>query len=476
MLDSKNQTHMKVLKNIFAILFIIGMSSCGEDFLDIDPQDALPPDNLQTVDDLATLLQGAYDQLQDTDWYGRYFVLAPDIMSDDVKQNSQANRGKDWAEYNGSVNDIHAIPENTWTEIYEGINRTNTIINAEIDVPPAVQDDYNQIVGEAHALRALAHFDLVRFYAQHYGFTADNSHPGVPVVTTFDQTALPGRNTVAQVYDAVISDLNQAITLMNSDEGRGRFSQEAAQALLARVSLYQSDWAKAEAEATKVIDSGIASLTPTNDYVAQWSGIDFSPDALFDVVNTAQDNFGSEALSGMYVVEGYGDYLPAQDVVSLIDPADVRIQLFREDPDLVDPFGPIRVAKYPNPQGFDNRPVIRLAEVYLIRAEARARQGNSAGAIEDLMTIRRRAWPDAPDVNLEGDALLDEIAKEKRIELMFEGHRLWELMRHQQGVFRQDCTAPTGACEIPYPDNRFILPIPIQELNVNPNIEQNPGY
>jgi len=469
---------MKLNKNIIALLLLFGLSSCGDDFLDIDPTNALSPDNLQTVDDLETLLLGTYSQLQDDDWYGRYFVLVPDIMSDDVKQNSQANRGKDWAEYVGTVNDIHNIPVDIWTELYEGIIRMNTIINADIEVPPAVQDDADQIVGEAYALRALTHFDLVRVFAQHYGFTNDNSHPGIPIVTEFDQDALPSRNTVAQVYDQIIADLNQAVSLLNQDEGRGRFSQPAAQALLARVLLYQSDWAKAEEEATKVINSSITSLTPTDAYVAQWYDIGFSPDAILDVVQTQQDNIGSDALGGMYNVTGYGDYLPSQDVVSLMNENDIRLELFEEDPALPDPFGPLRMAKYRSDQGFDNTPVLRLAEQYMIRAEARAMQDDEAGAIEDLMTIRRRAWPDAPDVTATGQELLDEIEKEKRIELMFEGHRLWELMRKERGVFREDCTAPAdaNACEIPYPDNRFILPIPIQELNVNPNIAQNPGY
>ena len=139
-------------------------------------------------------------------------------------------------------------------------------------------------------------------------------------------------------------------------------------------------------------------------------------------------------------------------------------------------FGNLRVDKFPSLVGADNTPVVRLAEMYMIRAEARARTGNEAGAIEDLMTIRSRAWASAPMVTATGQALLDEIEEEKRIELSYEGHRLWELMRMQRDVVRTDCTAPAEVCTITYPNDRFIIAIPDTELAANPNITQNAGY
>lgn len=468
---------MKKLQIIFLSLIILGMSSCGEDLLDINPSSSLPPDAaIQTVDDIETVLIGVYSQLQNSDWYGRYFVLVPDVMSDDVKQNASANRAKEWAEYNGNQFDF--IPEEIWEEVYEGILRANTIINADVEVPPSVQERANQLIGEAYAIRALAHFDLVRIFGQHYGFTADNGHPGVPIVTEFDQEAEPPRATVQQVYDQVISDFNQAISLMNENRGAGFMSPEAAKALLARVNLYQSNWAQAEAMATEVINSANTSLTPADSYISTWKANGDSPDAIFDIVFLPTDNNGSDALGRMYINEGYGDYLPSQDLVSIIEArgTDSRIELFKEDETLAGVYGPIRVDKYPSVNGDDNTPVVRLAEMYLIRAEARAMQGNEDGAIEDLMTIRTRAWPDAPEVTATGQDLLDEIEEEKRIELMYEGHRLWDLMRKKRDVVRNDCTAPAEVCTINYPSDRFVLPIPNPELNANPNIQQNPGY
>ncbi len=470
---------MKKLQIILLVAIITGLSSCGEDLLNINPSSALPPDAaIQTVSDMETVMVGVYTQLQDADLYGRYFILTPDVMSDDVKQNASANRAKEWAEYGGFRE--HFIPSGIWTEGYEAILRANTIINSDIEVPATVQDFANQLTGEAYGIRALMHFDMVRIFAQHYGFTSDNSHPGIPIVTEFDQAAEPTRASVQAVYAQVISDFQQAISLMNENRGAGYMSIEAAKALLARVYLYQSNWAQAEAMATEVINSPNTSLTSGDSYVSTWMSNGFSPDAIFDVVNLVSDNVGSDALGRMYINEGYGDYLPSKDLTDIIyargDTSDIRAQLFKEDPTLAGVYAPIRVNKFPQIDGSDNTPVVRLAEMYLIRAEARAMTGNESGAIEDLMTIRMRAWPDAPAVTASGQDLLDEIEEEKRIELMYEGHRLWELMRKKRDVVRGDCTAPADVCTITYPNDRFILPIPDAEMNANPNIAQNPDY
>ena len=465
---------MKKIKIFFLSILVLSVVSCGEDFLEIEPSDSLSVDTaIESIDDMRAVLLGAYSQLQNSDYYGRYFVLVPDVMSDDVKQNSSANRAKEWAEYSG--NPLDFISEEIWTEIYEAINRLNTVINAELDLPSEVQADADQLVGEALALRGLAHFDVARIYAQHYGFTADASHPGVPIVTMFDETAEPARNTVGEVYSAVIADLEAGIAKMNDNRGTEFMSAIAAKAILARVYFYQEDYGRAKDLATEVINSDETSLTATDGYLDAWAGTGSAPDAIFEVVMTEADNNGSDALGRMYINEGYGDYLPSDDLRLIIDMNDLRSQLYKPDSTLGGGlFGWDRVNKFPSTVGEDNTPVIRLAEVYLIRAESRARTSDEDGAIEDLMAIRKRAWPDAADVDLSGQALIDEIIKERRIELAFEGHRLWDLMRLKRNVIRTDCSAPI--CEINYPNPRFILPIPAQEIDANPNVSQNDGY
>lgn len=461
-------------KLLYISVFTFMFFSCSENFLELSPSGALPESEaIQTLSDMETLLLGAYSQLQNSDYYGRYFVLVPDVMADDVKQNSSANRAKEWAEYSGT--DLDFISEEIWTEVYEAINRFNTIINAEVDLPPEVSDEADQIIGEAMALRGLAHFDICRIYAQHFGFTAGASHPGIPIITEFNETAEPARATVAEVYAAVISDLEAGISKMNINaDGPGRMTKTAAQALLARVYFYMENYSQAESMATTVINAA-GPLLPTESFLDAWAGTGTKPDALFEVIMTDVDNNGSDALGRMYINEGYGDYLPSDDLRLIINPEDLRSRLFKPDSTLGGGiFGWDRMNKFPSLIGADNTPVIRLTEVMLIRAEARARNNNEDGAIEDLMTVRRRAWPSAPDVSLSGNDLMEEIIKERRIELAYEGNRLWDLMRLKRDVVRTNCTAPI--CTITYPNDRFILPIPAQELDANSAMVQNAGY
>jgi len=451
-------------------------TSCKEDFLDLSPLQSIADDRFfQSLGDYQAAIVGGYNQMQNSDWYGRYILLVPDVMGEDVKQNASANRAKEWAEYSGSPQDF--IPEEIWAEVYEGIGIANRIINSIYEAPSAsVESQVNQIKGEAYAMRALAYFDLVKIFGQHYTFTSGGSHLGVPIVLDFDVSSKPARSTVAEVYSQIISDFQQGISLMNAGNGSGRFSKEAAQALLSRVYLYMEDYANAEQMATQVINSGKYSLISAANYPTQFADGNTS-EAILEIVFNQVDNPGSDHLGGMYRETGYGDYLPATDLLDMMADGDVRKTMFAQDANLGGIYGNLRVNKFPTSGSIintENIPVIRLAEVYLNRAEARAKSGNAAGAQEDLNTIRQRANSAAAAVTATGEALIAEILKERRIELAFEGHGVLDATRNKQGIVRDDCTSTV--CNIAYPNDRFVLPIPIEEMDVNPNMVQNPGY
>lgn len=460
--------------NIKSLLLVgfLSLFSCSKEFLELEPFQSVDLETaIETIEDYQAAVLGTYSGMQSSNYYGRYFVLVPDVMSDNVKQNSQANRAQLFSDF--ATNATDGIAAGMWNTIYNVIARANTVINAESDIPAAVQDDRDQLIGEAYAIRALAHFDLVRMFAQHYGYTDANSHEGIPIVTVFDKDSRPSRNTVAEVYSQVVSDFMQAISLLNQDPGSARISETAAKALLARVYLYMGNYSSAETLATEVIESGDYSLLSTDNYVDAWSSGN-SSETMFEIAFSEVDNNGSDALGRMYIVEGYGDYLPAGDLLDLIPDDDVRWGLFKTDENLSGEYGTVRVDKYPNPSVQNNTPVIRLSEVYLIRAEARARTNDEAGAIADLDIIRMRALPDAAPTTASGQDLIDAILTERRIELMFEGQRLWDLMRTKQDLIRDNCTNST--CRVDYPDDRFIAPIPQAELDVNENMTQNPGF
>jgi len=144
------------------------------------------------------------------------------------------------------------------------------------------------------------------------------------------------------------------------------------------------------------------------------------------------------------------------------------------DPLLTGVYASHRVNKWPTQSNTDNIPVIRLSEVYLNRAEANAMLGQSAAAQADLNLIRQRGLATAPPVTATGQALLDQIAIERRIELGFEGHRIHDLMRHKMAIHRVDNTGDVA--NMAYPCQFCVLPIPQPETDTNPNMVQNAGY
>ncbi len=474
-----------LIRNILVGCTVLIASSCSDDFLDLTPEDAISNENfLATVEDFQSAIVGGYSQMALADWYGRYMLLIPDIMGNDIKANASANRGAAWALYTGGPTTDQNENREFWQELYEAINIANAMINADYTPPTSQQAEFNQVLGEAYAIRAIAHFDLVRLFGQPYTLN-NGASAGVPVVTEFDQNSLPSRNTVAEVYAQVISDFQQAINLMTIAPGTATtFSREAAQGLLARVYLYQGDWANAEAQATAVVNSGRFALTAFADYPTMFLDGN-SSEAMLEMSMTLADNRGADHIGGMYKETGYGDYLPSQDLLSLFSATDVRGTLFLFDTNLdntifasADGLGR-RVDKWPSAGAAiatDNISVIRYSEVLLIRAEARARAGgNDAGAIADLDAIRFRSDPSATATALSGQALIDEIMLERRRELYAEGHQIFDLSRTGSDMVRTDCSTP-GACTFTFPNDRFILAIPQVELDTNPQMVQNPSY
>jgi len=466
-------TYMKKLKLAVLVPLILVGGACAD--LGVEPRANVSNDAFfATIGDFQAAIVGVYDQLQLADIYGRSLHLMSDIMGEDVKQNGSANRYQEFADFEGQVVTGHGFETELWAEGYEAINMLNRIINAEFEAAGGVVSEYEQIVGEAYALRGLLYFELVKMYGQHYTFSANGAHPGVPIILESDVTQLPSRNTVGEVYAQVVSDLTQGAGMMTETrDGPFMMTKEAAQAVLSRAYLYMEDWSNAAQMASNVINSGKYTLVEGQAYVDQFVN-GGSSEAIFEISYNDTDNPGSNSLGGMYKASGYGDYLPARDLLDEIDPNDLRMGMFVTDDLLTGVYASHRVNKWPTPSNTDNIPVIRLSEVYLNRAEAYARMGQDGNAQADLDMIRQRALPGAPDVTATGDALLDEIALERRIELGYEGHRIHDLMRNKMDIVRVDVTGDIA--NMSYPCQFCVLPIPQQETDTNANIAQNQGY
>lgn len=470
---------MKNLKFIFSFLTVatlLTLQGCSDSFLDEKNPQAVGFDQIKDLKSLTTAGVGVYSKFNQPNYYNRTFTLVPDLMGDNVFISIK-NGGRYINHDRFAVTNGDGYVTGAWSLMYQAIVNANLALAAGqmIEFPTNQQEDANQVMGELYACRALAYFDLLRFFAQPYNFTEDASHNGVPLLTEPSTSIIsPPRASVAEVYAQIIADLKQGEALMRPAKKDGHFTQVAAQALLAKVYLYMEDWANAEAYATKVIDNGPYALLSTSDYVDSWAQ-KFTVESIFEVANLPNDNSGVNSIGYLYEPGAYGEALATKDLYEVYSATDVRRQLIEPGSRLDGEQEAYFVHKYPHgvDSRDDNPKVLRLAEVYLIRAEARAESGNDVGGRADLNLIAQRADPDASDIGLQGEALVDRVILERRKELAFEGNRLFDLNRKKMDLTHiqsQESEVYT------YPNNRFIMPIPYSERNANDNIEQNPGW
>ena len=463
----------KLTYKILPLLLVAAMfSSCKKDFLELTPPTSLTPDQaLGTEADLEVALRGAYSGLRSVNLYGRTLPVLGDIMSDNTYQSSQnTNRYTLFNNYSFDVTnaDVNGI----WTSAYTVILRANNIINSSL----TGTENIDQYKGEALAIRALMYFDLVRWFATPYN--DDPSALGVPIITSFNPDLKPGRNTVAEVYTQIQSDLTQAYNLMTKYTNSSQFSKYAARALQAKVYLTMGDYPNALTAALDVINNGgFTPLTAAN-HTEFWEDPIINTDkveTLFEVSSDAVNNLAFDALGYLYSQGGnYGDLLMSDELYDLFEPTDVRLELY---PTGERPAGvpAIFVEKYPSLEGDRNdSKVLRLAEMYLIAAEA-SYPTNEADALMYLNFVRERR--NATPIVASGSALFEAIIEERRMELAFEGDRYHDLQRLLRPVDRSD-NYPAAALLIEYGNFRRILPIPQAELDANPEIrtQQNPGY
>ncbi len=463
----------KIIYILLIVAFII--SSCDDTLEQQFSDNVEVSDAIVDLNSLNLAANGSYSLFADTDLYNRTLMLLPEILSDNAFIDAFDNTGRylDFDSYTVNSNNRFITP--TWEELARAIASTSIIIRkAELlAFPESEQEDAEQYIGEMYALRALAFHNLQLLFAQPYNFTADASHLGVPIPdfeTLGDGGTIqePGRSTTAQVYEQIESDLLKAIDLMRSESSPNRMDVHAARALLARVYLYMENWMGARDIATEVIDNSGNSLLENQEYIASW-GLDDNSETLFTLVNNETDNSGTNSIGYFYLT--YEDAFATDDFVNTLSDTDVRKELYPRDGDvnLVQKFPRVQVQD-------DNIQVLRLSEMYLIKAEAHAQLTEDIQAQEALDAIIQRADPSAAASTETGQALIDKIVLERRKELAYEGFRLYDLSRYGRtfNKFQQD----GDPISISAPENRTIMPIPIDEINVNPNIadQQNPGY
>lgn len=453
-------------KIIFSLSLIgfLGLTSCQDDFMEYEPTDASDVGTAVTNEgQLQTAVFGVYDALQSNYAYGNYYISAQELMTDNgFVMFDNSNRFTDFYRFTHAQATGGSI-SNMWTIGYRAIARANFVLSFEGQITGSTVD---QNFAEARALRAITLFNLVNYYARPYGTTDQDL--GIPVPTELALDIPLARKTVEEVYNEIISELELAAADLGTNSNR--FSQQAAYGFLSRVNLYKKDYQKAQEYADLAL--GQATLLGADDLETYYLDPLSSSETLFAIDFTAFDNPNSnDALNATWSIGGtYEDTAATTDFFNLIADTDARKDLYVELESADNPL-PYAVKKF---GPVDNDVVvIRATEVLLNKIEAMY-YTNQATALAELnewvSTYRDASYSFAGT----GQDLLDEILEQRRIELAFEGHRYFDLNRHQLPIIKNaNCTVN---CDLPFADHRRVFPIPFNEMNTNSLMVQNPSY
>ena len=445
----------------FVLACLLPLLFVGCDFLEVEPKQSISSDQaLNTEQNVLAALNGAYNDLSDADLYGGQYMMSPDLLADDgdvqwvgtfaspaeiIRKNIQTNNG---------------FVEAQWTDAYETINVANNVLSAldQIEDP----QERNRVEGEARVIRAALYFELTRLFAQPWNAGDPASNPAVPLILeptrsiTEDDNVT--RNTVQAVYNQVITDLTTARDLLPETNGTS-IDTYVASAFLSRVYLMQGDYPNAAEAANRVIQSGEFELAPT--FAEAFNNVEDIPEYIFAVQISSQD--GANDLNTFYASStdgGRGDINIQSQHLNRYTDGDARGDFFYVDSGT----GDTRTQKWQDDEADGaNLPILRLAEMHLTRAEANLRAGSTVGAppVVDVNDIRTRAGLDSVSTTV----TVDDVLRQRRLELAFEGTLLHDLKRTERSVGTLSFNA-----------EELVYPIPQRECDANPEITQNPGY
>lgn len=477
---------MNIFKYITLGAVLIGITSCGNDWLNLEPSTSIPTDtSIKVLSDIEFTLNGIYSQMQSSDAYSGRLIYYGDATGDDMQAVSSTKRCANYYRFNWTKD---SGPSTHWSILYSIITSCNVILNKIDDIPfDEDETDYrNDLKGQALAIRGLAYFDLTRIFG--YPYTKDNgASMGVPIILEeTDRFNKPSRATVAQCYERITKDLDDAWPLLSEEFNKGKINRWAAMTLLSRAYLYMDKAPEALDMAEKAIkgaESNGYALWTNEEYPTAWSN-DASAthpgEVLFEIVNETTDSPGKESMGYLSSKDGYDDICITVSFYHLLlqDPDDVRLKLL-----VFDGSKYAYVNKYQPQEGENitdaNIPLVRLSEAYLNAAEAAVKTNDNDKAINPIV---QRANPN--NSVAEEQITLDRVLTERRKEMVDEGHRMFDVIRNGMTVHRIDETDSklsktehnTQYMDYDWDFYKIILPIPKHEINANPNIKQNPGY
>ncbi|MCS3799023.1 RagB/SusD family nutrient uptake outer membrane protein [Niastella sp. OAS944] len=497
--------------NILTILFLIimALSSCRKTFV---PSTAIDESSaLTNAGDIETATIGTYALFKNAGYVrSGHFIM--EYPTDEVAQGQNSSDDLTRAyRYTHLTTSDH--PNLFWGQAYKAAEAANRIIGV---IPDDASDELRQLKGENLFIRAMMHFNLVRIFGRPYP-QGNGSNTGVPILKdglSDTVKATLARSSVKDVYDFVIADLLKAADLMRGGtQGKANpfASKEVAYALLSRVYLYKEENAKAIEYADKVINSGRYSLLTGSEYTNYFRNVpEGNKETIFCIRHTKTEDRGFSAIGSMYfsgdasgvaqsqAYSGWAEIYASQKYIDTLgkNPGDLRFSfisplkvngVLQYNTKLTPNTPMYYINKYSLQEGIVNlsSPVyLRLAEMYLIRAEANAKLGNAQQALDDVNKIRQRASLSGAalhtltSIAASGKTALDVVLDERYLELAFEGHRAYDLFRNNRPVVRnypgsQVVNGNVNQTVQPG-DNRVVFFIPQAEINKNPNLTQNP--
>lgn len=491
-------------KIAFIILSSVMMNSCTD--MNLIPESNLSPENFfKSEEDATAAVYGTYSVFTDNDIYNQFWEVLQSQGTDDCEWSggrTTTNLDKnalDKFEYDGNTNLVYSV----WIKYYVAVNRSNFAIeNISNMGSEQIRDDVRKrLIGEAKFLRALAYFNLVRIYG------------GVPLVlkqtTSLDGLEVP-RNTVDECYEQIISDLQEAKSVLPAigqlPEGYlGRATKGSASAMLAKVYLTREDYQNVVKETSEVMQMGykLWKNYADNFDVEKENG----QESIFEIqYKRNTPGVSGSNYNGYYRPPfvningwvGYGDDPVTRNHYECYEEGDLRrdvnVRLYTKEeyPNMSSNYEfPCYVNKFQDPSplavrsqgGENNYPILRYSDVYLMRAEAlNAINTSDAEAYECLNVIRRRAFglnmneASAIDIKLglSKEDFLDIILLERRKEFAFEGQRRFDLVRTHKLKEAMMAQNPTIGAVVE--EKHYLLPIPVTELDANKLLEQTPGW
>ena len=302
---------MKTIKYLFLGALLSLTTACGNDWLDLEPTTKVPSDTaIENLTGMEASLNGIYDLMRNAYYYSGRMMYYGDVTGDDAQAIETGKRTSSYYFLNYTKDNG---PSTHWSYAYKIIQDCNIILGScdKLEINEDDEDDFNDLKGQALALRGMALFDLTRFFG--YPYAKDNGASlGVPIVKEISDTeSKPSRSTVAECYEAIINDLKDASELLSGSFNKGKINKWATLALLSRAYLYMEDNTNALATAEAAIKGAEGkkyALWTNEEYPNAWEK-EYEKSApgeyLFELVNLTVDGVGKENISYLTWEDGY---------------------------------------------------------------------------------------------------------------------------------------------------------------------------